>query len=346
MNKTINAFIMAAALSLGVVGQSAAHAQAAPAPAAAAPAEAAASNAAAPAESANAAQASTFEHAKPIEGVGMPKSGQINFQDQVTSTGHFAYKMHTYLLMPVITVIALFVLALMLWVMWRYRRAKNPEASRTSHNTFIEIIWTVLPVLILVVIAIPSIQLLAAQFKPAPKNALTIKVTGYQWYWGYEYPDNGIPEYVSNMLPPEKAKANGEPELLGADNRLVLPVNTPIKLIITGADVIHSFSVPSFWVKEDAVPGRLNERTFTVEKEGVYYGQCSELCGDRHGFMPIAVEVVSAEKFAQWVKSQGGKMAGEAAPAAAAPAAAAPAAAAPAAAESNAAASNAASAKS
>ncbi len=139
---------------------------------------------------------------------------------------------------------------------------------------------------------------------------MVVKVTGYQWYWGYEYPDNGIGEYVSNMLTPEQAKAKGEPVLLGADNRLVLPVGVPIKLIITGADVIHSFSVPAFWVKEDAVPGRLNERTFTIDKEGVYYGQCSELCGDRHGFMPIAVEAVSPAKFAQWVHSQGGKLRG------------------------------------
>ncbi len=249
--------------------------------------------------------------------------------------------MHTWILMPVITVISVFVLGLMLWVMFRYRRAANPVPSKTSHNTAIEIAWTLIPVFILVGIAIPSIDLLAKQFKPAPKGALTVKVTGYQWYWGYEYPDNAIPEYVSNLLPPEKAKANGEPYLLGADNRLVLPVGVPIKLIITGADVIHSFSVPAFWVKEDAVPGRLNERTFTIDKEGVYYGQCSELCGDRHGFMPIAVEAVSPAKFAQWVHSQGGKLPGEAAAPKAdtpAPAPAADNAAAPAAAETTAAA--------
>jgi cytochrome c oxidase subunit 2 len=324
MNKTINAFIMAAALVVSVIGQSPALAQAAPAPAAAA-----AANEAAPAADSN-ASASTFEHARPVEGVGMPRPGETYFQDQYTATGKYAYWMHTSILMPVITIISLFVLGLLLWVMVRYRRAANPEASRTSHNTFIEIVWTLLPVLILIGIAIPSIDLLAKQFKPAPKDAVTVKVTGYQWYWGYEYPDNAIPEYVSNMLPDAKAKAAGEPRLLGADNRLVLPVGTPIKLIITGADVIHSFSVPAFWVKEDAVPGRLNERTFTVDKEGVYYGVCSELCGDRHGFMPIAVEVVSKEKFAQWVHSQGGKMPGEAeaaAPAAAATNEAAPAAA-------------------
>jgi cytochrome c oxidase subunit 2 len=332
MNRRINAFMMAMALGLGALAPSSAMAQAQAAPAAAAnaqeaPAAAEASNAATPAPA--------YEYSRPVQGVGMPREGEVYFQEQVSPTGRYAYWMHTWILMPVITVISLFVLALLLWVVVRYRRAANPVASRTSHNTAIEIAWTLIPVIILVAIAVPSIKLLAAQFKPAPKEALTVKVTGYQWYWGYEYVDNGIGEYVSNMLTPEQAAARGEPRLLGADNRLVLPVGVPIKLIITAADVIHSFSVPAFWVKEDAVPGRLNEKTFTIEKPGVYYGVCSELCGARHGFMPIAVEAVSPEKFAQWVKSQGGTMKGEAeaaAPAAAAPAAAAPAAAEPAAA--------------
>ncbi|HZV56039.1 MAG TPA: cytochrome c oxidase subunit II [Sphingobium sp.] len=322
MNKTINGFIMAMALGLGAVASNAAYAQEAPAPAEAAVEAAAPANAAA-----NAAEsaAPAYEHLKPVEGVGMPKPGQMNFQDQASPTGHYAYWMHSWVLMPVITAITLLVLALLLWVMVRYRRGANPVASRTSHNTMIEVVWTLLPVLILIGIAIPSIDLLAKQLKPAPKDALTVKVTGYQWYWGYEYPDNEIGEYVSNMLPPEKAKANGEPALLGVDNRLVLPVGVPVKLIITGADVIHSFSVPAFWLKEDAVPGRLNERTVTIEKEGVYYGQCSELCGDRHAFMPIAVEAVSPERFAHWVHAQGGKMVGEAAAAAPVPAEATPA---------------------
>jgi len=311
MNKTINAFILAMALGLSAVGQSPALAQAAPAPA---EAPAAAANEAAPAPESPAAEsnASAYEHLKPVAGVGMPKHGETYFQDQVTSTGSYAWWMHTWILMPLITAISVFVLGLMLYVMWRFRRSANPVPSKTSHHTGIEIAWTLIPVFILVGIAIPSIDLLAKQFKPAPKGALVVKVTGYQWYWGYEYPDNGIGEYVSNMLTPEQAKAKGEPALLAVDNRLVLPVGVPIKLIITGADVIHSFSVPAFWVKEDAVPGRLNEKTFTIDKEGVYYGQCSELCGDRHGFMPIAVEAVSPAKFAQWVQSQGGKMASEA----------------------------------
>ncbi|MBN8832288.1 MAG: cytochrome c oxidase subunit II [Sphingomonadales bacterium] len=317
MNRRINAFMMAMALGLSALAPSAAVAQAEAANAAeqAAPAE--------PAAAANATAAPAWEYSKPVKNVGQPQEGEYSFQEQFTPTGHYAAWMHDYVLLPVITVISLFVLALLLWVVVRYRRAANPVASRTSHNTFIEIIWTAVPVLILIGIAIPSIDLLAKQFKPAPKDALTVKVTGYQWYWGYEYPDNGIGEYVSNMLPAEKALERGEPRLLAADNRLVLPVGVPIKLIITGADVIHSFSVPAFWVKEDAVPGRLNEKTFTIEKPGVYYGACSELCGARHGFMPIAIEAMEPAKFAQWVKSQGGTMPGDKPAEAAAPAPAA-----------------------
>jgi len=289
--------------------------------AAAAPA---ADNAAAPAASPANATAPAAEAApvvkvaapprmKPTEGIGMPKPGEITLQEQFTSTGHTARWLHDKMLLPLITIISVFVLLLMLYVMVRYRRSANPVPSKTSHNTVIEVVWTLVPVLILLVIAIPSIGLLADQYKPAPKDALTVKVTGYQWYWGYEYPDNGIPEFVSNMLPEDKAKENGEPYLLAPDNRLVLPVGRPVKLIITGADVIHSFSIPAFWVKEDAVPGRLNEKTFTIEKPGVYYGQCSELCGARHGFMPIAIEALPPAQFDQWVQSQGGTLMGAAA---------------------------------
>ena len=320
MHRRITGFMMAMVIGLSSLAPVAAHAQAEAVPVAA--------NAAAPADNAAAPAAAAFDHAAPVQGVGMPKPGEMTFQDQATPTGEYALWMHDAVLMPVITAICLLVLGLLLWVMVRYRRGANPEPSRTSHHTMLEVAWTLVPVLILVAIAVPSIKLLASQFKPAPANAVTVKVTGYQWYWGYEYPDNGIGEYVSNMLPAEEALKRGEPRLLGVDNRLVLPVGVPIKLIITGADVIHSFSVPAFWVKEDAVPGRLNERTFTIDKPGVYYGVCSELCGARHGFMPIAVEAVTPERFAQWVKSQGGTMPGEGAAApvageeAAAPAAA------------------------
>lgn len=258
-------------------------------------------------ESATAAEAKpTAPALKPVEGVGMPKAGEVTFQDQFTETGKYARWIHDGVLLPIITMISLLVLALLVWVIVRYRRAANPEPSRTSHNTLIEVIWTLVPVLILVGIAIPSIDLLARQYKPAPKDALTVKVTGYQWYWGYEYPDNGVSEIVSNMLSKDEAKKRGEPELLGVDNRLVLPAGRPIKMLITGADVIHSFSVPALWVKEDAVPGRINEKSFTIEKPGVYYGQCSELCGARHGFMPIAIEALPPAEFDAWVTTQGG----------------------------------------
>ncbi|MCF8706822.1 cytochrome c oxidase subunit II [Rhizorhapis sp. SPR117] len=263
---------------------------------------------------------------KPTEGIGMPQSGETTFQEQFADNGRYALWFHDSVLLPIITAISLFVLGLLIWVMFRYRRSANPVPSKTSHNTLIEVIWTLVPVLILVGIAIPSIDLLARQYKPAPENALTVKVTGYQWYWGYEYPDNGISEIISNMLSNEEARKRGEPELLGVDNRLVLPAGRPIKLLITGADVIHSFSVPAFWIKEDAVPGRINEKGFIIDKPGIYYGQCSELCGARHGFMPIAVEALPPAEFDAWVLAQGGHARGAAEAPAEAVAAAAPAA--------------------
>lgn len=321
--KIVKSIVLAGLLAAGATGAAAQ----APAPETSPAAATATAPAPAAAESAKPAAP---EALKPSPDFGQPKAGEIAFQEQVTANGRYALWFHNDILMPIITVIALFVLALLLYVMVRFRRAANPVPSKVSHHTLIEIIWTLGPVLILVGVAIPSIDLLAKQFKPAPKDALTVKVTGYQWYWGYEYPDNGIAEYVSNMLPPEKAVANGEPNLLAVDNRLVLPVDRPIKVIATAADVIHAFSVPALWAKIDAVPGRLNEVTFTIDRPGVYYGQCSELCGARHGFMPIAIEAVPEPQFAQWVASQGGSMkpkaaeavAPEAAPAApAAPAA-------------------------
>ncbi len=331
MNKVkslVLAGLLAFAPSIAMNGQALAQDNVA---AAAAPA---ADNAAAPADSAaNATEAAPVAKVaapprmKPTEGIGMPKPGEVTLQEQFTSTGHTARWLHDKMLLPLIFAISILVLALMLYAMWKFRASANPIPSKTSHNTLIEVVWTVLPVLILLVVAVPSIGLLADQYKPAPKDALTVKVTGYQWYWGYEYPDAGIPEFVSNMLPEDKAKENGEAYLLAPDNRLVLPVGRPIKLIITGADVIHSFAVPSLWVKMDAVPGRLNEKSFTIEKPGVYYGQCSELCGARHGFMPIAIEALPPAQFDQWVLSQGGKLPGAAPAAAETAQAAAPAAA-------------------
>ena len=332
-----------ALIALGLVfAPAAAMAQAtpaAPAPAAAAPAPVAAAPAlkadAAAAPAAQAAKPEAPAELKPVPGIGQPTPGKIGIQPQVTQNGERAQFLHDGILLPLITVISLFVLGLMLFVMVRFRRAANPVASKTSHNTLIEVVWTLVPVLILVAVAIPSISLLAAQYKPAGKDAVTIKVIGHQWYWSYQYPDHGDFEIVSNMLSDAEAAKRGEPRLLAVDNRIVIPVGTEIKAIVTSEDVIHSFAVPAFWTKMDAVPGRLNEVTFKVDKEGVYYGQCSELCGARHAFMPIAVEVVSKENFARWVASKGGKMPGAepvAAPAPAAAPAAVPAAA-PAAAE-------------
>lgn len=252
----------------------------------------------------------------PAEGKGMPTSGaediwaSMTFQDQYSPTGEYALWMHDTILLPVITVISLFVLFLLLWVVVRFNRRSNAVPSKTTHNTMIEVIWTVVPVIILVIIAVPSITLLARQYEPAPEDAITIKATGYQWYWGYSYPDHGGIEIISNMLSDEDALANGEPPKLAADNRLVVPAGVPLRIQTTAADVIHAFAVPSLWFKMDAVPGRLNERMLVIKEPGVYYGQCSELCGARHAYMPIAVEALPLDEFNAWVIAQGGTLPG------------------------------------
>lgn len=271
--------------------------------------------------------------------VGMPKPKEIDFQEQFSDNGQYAKWINNAVLLPIITIISLFVLGLLLWVIVRFNRRANPVPSKTTHNTFIEIVWTLVPVLILLGIAYPSLDLLAKQFKPAPADAVTIKATGYQWYWGYTYPDHGGFEVVSNMLkePGEVGKGertrteNDGPKLMAVDNRMVVPAGVPLRIQTTAADVIHAFAVPSLWFKLDAVPGRLNEKSLTITKPGVYFGQCSELCGARHAFMPIVVEALPPAQFAAWVKAQGGTMPGAEKPAAAAPAPAGPNAAAPAA---------------
>ncbi len=261
-----------------------------------------------------------------VEGFGMPTSAEddiiasMDFQDQKSDLGQEAYRINNYILLPIITVISLFVLALLFWVIVRYRRKANPVPSKTTHNTLVEILWTGIPILILIGISVPSIGLLAKQFEPAPQNAVTVKAVGYQWYWGFEYPDHGGIEIIANMLKEESDAAEGErfrtdadgPALLATDNRMVVPVGVPIRLQTTAADVIHSFAIPSLWFKLDAVPGRLNEKALTINEPGVYFGQCSELCGARHGFMPIAIEALPPAEFANWVKSQGGTMPNEA----------------------------------
>jgi cytochrome c oxidase subunit II len=268
---------------------------------------------------------------KPTTGIGMPQSKEYDFQEQFSDNGKYAKWINNSILIPVIAIISLFVLGLLLWIVVRFRRAANPVPSKTTHNTAIEIVWTLVPVLILLGIAYPSLDLLAKQFKPAPKNAVTIKATGYQWYWGYTYPDHGGFEVISNMLKEKDEVGKGErfrtdndgPAKLAVDARMVVPAGVPLRIQTTGSDVIHAFAVPSLWFKLDAVPGRLNEKALTITKPGVYYGQCSELCGARHGYMPITVEALPPAQFAAWVKAQGGVMPGEK-PAEAAPAAATP----------------------
>ncbi|WP_326525348.1 cytochrome c oxidase subunit II [Sphingomonas sp.] len=262
---------------------------------------------------------------RPVEHVGQPSDRWLGIQTQVTKTGETARWFHDAILVPLIVAISVFVLILLLWVVFRYRASANPVPSKTSHNTFIEVVWTLVPVLILVAIAVPSIRLLAAQYKPAPAGAVTLKAVGNQWYWTYEYPDHGGVAITANMLKEKNEVPSGTrfrtdadgPRLLAADNRVVLPVGVPIRLLATAADVIHSWAIPAFWIKLDAVPGRINETTFTIEKPGLYFGQCSELCGARHAYMPIAVEAVSPEQFAAWVAAKGGTMPGAATPSAA-----------------------------
>lgn len=324
----LTSIVLAAGLALGAPGHAqepaAAPAANATAPDAAAPTAPVADAAPAPAAAATPAVADPTLDAsgKPLTkaapGIGQPQDRLFGLQEQVTPNGREAHWFHNVILVPLITIISLFVLALLIWVIIRYRRAANPVPSRTSHNTAIEIVWTLLPVLILIAIAVPSIKLLAAQFKPAPDNAVTLKAIGNQWFWSYEYPDHGDIKLTANMLKEKDEVAAGQrfrtdadgPRLLATDQRVVLPYGVPIRLVTTAQDVIHSWAVPAFWIKLDAVPGRLNETSFIIEKPGLYFGQCSELCGARHAYMPIAVEAVSPEVFAQWVASKGGKMPG------------------------------------
>ena len=232
----------------------------------------------------------------------------------MTPIGQEALGFHDYWLLPLCAIISVVVLILLVVAMVRFRRGANPTPSRNSHNTVIEVIWTLVPVLILVGIAIPSIRLLRHQYTPPPAD-LTVKVTGHQWYWSYELPDYGV-QFDSYMLKEandptrqanQRARTNADgPPLLAVDNRLVLPAGKVVKFIVTADDVIHSFAVPAFWVKQDANPGQLHETWAMTARQGVYFGQCSELCGARHGFMPIAVEVTSPAKFAQWIAQNGG----------------------------------------
>jgi cytochrome c oxidase subunit 2 len=226
--------------------------------------------------------------------MGQPAPWEIRLQEAVTPVMENITWFHG-LLLTIITIITLFVLALLIAVVVKFNARANPVPSRTTHNTLLEVAWTLIPVLILVTIAVPSFRLLFLELD-VPKADLTIKATGKQWYWSYAYPDNGKFEFDS-LLAQDK-----QPRLLGVDNEMVVPVNKVIRVQTTGADVIHSWAVPSFGVKIDAVPGRLNETWFKATRVGVFYGQCSELCGKDHAYMPIAVRVVSDQDFAAWVE--------------------------------------------
>jgi cytochrome c oxidase subunit 2 len=206
------------------------------------------------------------------------------------------------LLLVIIIGISLFVLALLVYVMFRFSAKKNPTPSKTTHNTLLEVAWTVVPVLILVVIAVPSFRLLYFMDR-AEEPELTLQVNGYQWYWGYEYPDQQIPEYASYMVPDDQLTED-QVRLLSVDNPVVLPVDTDIQVLVTAGDVLHSFAIPAFGMKTDAIPGRMNETWVRIEEEGTYYGQCSEICGTNHAFMPIEIRAVSREAFDDWVVEQ------------------------------------------
>ena len=237
-----------------------------------------------------------------------PKDWQLGFQKAASKGMEDIVWFHDYMLLPIITAITIFVLFLLLYTCVRYRASRNKIASTTSHNTLVEVLWTLIPCLILIVMAVPSFKVLYSQ-DTIPKADVTIKAIGYQWYWGYEYPDENI-IFDSYMIEDKDLKAN-QPRLLTVDHEVVVPVNKVVKVLITANDVLHAWALPAFGVKRDAVPGRINETWFKAEKEGTYYGQCSELCGIKHAFMPITVKVVSEEDYQEWLSEARVKFAKE-----------------------------------
>lgn len=224
---------------------------------------------------------------------------QFGFSESVTSVMDDVVHLHDKIILPIIVAISVFVLFLLIYSLIKFRSSKNPIPSKTSHNTLIEVLWTLIPCVILVVIAVPSFRLLYKQ-DIIPKSDVTLKVTGYQWYWGYEYPDEKI-SFEANMVETKNLKPN-QPRLLETDNYVVLPANKVVKVLITANDVLHAWAMPSFGVNREAVPGRINETWFKAQKEGIYYGQCLELCGSKHAFMPIVVKIVSEKEYNEWLK--------------------------------------------
>tara|TARA_Y100000996_G_scaffold253196_1_gene199152 strand:+ start:228 stop:1040 length:813 start_codon:yes stop_codon:yes gene_type:complete len=237
-----------------------------------------------------------------------PKDWQLGFQNAASDSMRDIVSFHNNLLLPIIIAISVFVLFLMLYACIRFRASANPNPSKRTHNVTVEILWTLIPCLILIVMAVPSFKILYKQ-DTIPKADLTIKAVGYQWYWGYEYPDENI-IFDSYMIEEKDLRAD-QPRLLAVDNEVVVPVNKVVKVLITANDVLHAWALPAFGVKRDAVPGRINETWFKAEKEGTYYGQCSELCGIKHAFMPITVKVVSEEDYQEWLSEARVKFAKE-----------------------------------
>ena len=237
-----------------------------------------------------------------------PKEWQLGFQNPASDSMRDIVSFHNNLLLPIIIAISVFVLFLMLYACVRFRASANPNPSKRTHNVTVEILWTLIPCLILIVMAVPSFKILYKK-DTIPKADLTIKAVGYQWYWGYEYPDENI-IFDSYMIEEKDLRAD-QPRLLAVDNEVVVPVNKVVKVLITANDVLHAWALPAFGVKRDAVPGRINETWFKAEKEGTYYGQCSELCGIKHAFMPITVKVVSEENYQEWLSEARVKFAKE-----------------------------------
>ena len=237
-----------------------------------------------------------------------PKDWQLGFQNPASDGMRDIVNFHNNLLLPIIIAISVFVLFLMLYACVRFRASANPNPSKRTHNVTVEILWTLIPCLILIVMAVPSFKILYKQ-DTIPKADLTIKAIGYQWYWGYEYPDENI-IFESYMIEEKDLRAD-QPRLLAVDNEVVVPVDKVVNVLMTANDVLHAWALPSFGVKRDAVPGRINETWFKAEKTGTYYGQCSELCGIKHAFMPITVKVVSEEDYQDWLSEARVKFAKE-----------------------------------
>lgn len=233
-----------------------------------------------------------------------PHEWQMNFQEAASPIMLELHSFHNFLLF-ITTAIVVFVSLLLIYVIFRFNAKRNPIPAKFTHNIAIEIIWTIIPIIILIIIAVPSFRILKMA-EHIPVADVTVKVVGSQWYWSYSYPDHDHIEFNSNMIQDKDLKP-GQIRLLEVDNRVIIPQGSVIKFLITASDVIHSFAVPALGIKTDAVPGRINQTWTKIDKKGVYYGQCSELCGVNHGFMPIAIEVVSKEEFEEWVKNTGTK---------------------------------------